>query len=92
MKENFFDYFRNGSKFKRKNYVGSKWDFELNLEWDVIKNSKNDFCLFFDKEEGEVIFDFELEVSEIYIKVKFIIKLFVNILLFDDNGVWKLSK
>ncbi|PNJ74567.1 NKTR isoform 7 [Pongo abelii] len=91
-KENLSDHLRNGSKPKRKNYAGSKWDSESNSERDVTKNSKNDSHPSSDKEEGEATSDSESEVSEIHIKVKPTTKSSANTSLPDDNGAWKSSK
>ncbi|XP_018879079.3 NK-tumor recognition protein isoform X3 [Gorilla gorilla gorilla] len=91
-KENLSDHLRNGSKPKRKNYAGSKWDSESNSERDVTKNSKNDSHPSSDKEEGEATSDSESEVSEIHIKVKPTTKSSTNTSLPDDNGAWKSSK
>ncbi|XP_050636299.1 NK-tumor recognition protein isoform X2 [Macaca thibetana thibetana] len=92
LKENLPDHLRNGSKPKRKNYAGSKWDSESNSERDVTKNSKNDSRPSSDKEEGEATSDSESEVSEIHIKVKPTTKSSANTSLPDDNGAWKSSK
>uniref|UniRef100_H9FUW9 peptidylprolyl isomerase n=1 Tax=Macaca mulatta TaxID=9544 RepID=H9FUW9_MACMU len=92
LKENLSDHLRNGSKPKRKNYAGSKWDSESNSERDVTKNSKNDSRPSSDKEEGEATSDSESEVSEIHIKVKPTTKSSANTSLPDDNGAWKSSK
>ena len=91
-KENLSDHLRNGSKPKRKNYAGSKWDSESNSERDVTKNSKNDSHPSSDKEEGEATSDSESEVSEIHIKVKPTTRSSTNTSLPDDNGAWKSSK
>ncbi|XP_030667896.1 NK-tumor recognition protein isoform X4 [Nomascus leucogenys] len=92
LKENLSDHLRNGSKPKRKNYAGSKWDSESNSERDVTKNSKNDSRPSSDKEEGEATSDSESEVSEIHIKVKPTTKSSANTSLPEDNGAWKSSK
>uniref|UniRef100_A0A8C8Z5A6 peptidylprolyl isomerase n=1 Tax=Prolemur simus TaxID=1328070 RepID=A0A8C8Z5A6_PROSS len=92
LKENLSDHFRNGSKPKRKNYAGSKWDSESNSERDVPKNSKNDSRPSSDKEEGEATSDSESEVSEIHIKAKPTTKSSANTSLPDDSGTWKSSK
>ncbi|XP_034812085.2 NK-tumor recognition protein isoform X3 [Pan paniscus] len=91
-KENLSDHLRNGSKPKRKNYAGSKWDSESNSERDVTKNSKNDSHPSSDREEGEATSDSESEVSEIHIKVKPTTRSSTNTSLPDDNGAWKSSK
>ncbi|XP_020139631.2 NK-tumor recognition protein isoform X2 [Microcebus murinus] len=92
LKENLSDHFRNGSKPKRKNYAGSKWDSESNSEREIPKNSKNDSRPSSDKEEGEATSDSESEVSEVLIKAKPTTKSSANASLPDDNGTWKSSK
>ncbi|XP_005383594.1 PREDICTED: NK-tumor recognition protein isoform X1 [Chinchilla lanigera] len=90
-KENLSDHFRDGSKPKRKNYAGSKWDSESNSERDVMKNSKKHSRRSSDKEEGEATSDSESEVSAIHIKAKPKTKSPLNASL-PDNGAWKSSK
>ncbi|KAM7063568.1 NK-tumor recognition protein isoform 2-T3 [Molossus nigricans] len=92
LKENLSDHFRNGSKPKKKNYSGSKWDSESNSERDVTKNSKNHSLPSSDKEEGEATSDSELEFGEIHIKAKPTTKSSANTSLPDGDGVWKSSK
>ncbi|XP_016051563.1 PREDICTED: NK-tumor recognition protein isoform X1 [Miniopterus natalensis] len=91
LKENLSDHFRNGSKPKRKNYAGSKWDSESNSERDVTKNSKNNSPPSSDKEEGEATSDSESEFSEIHVKAKPTTKS-ANSSLPDGDGAWKSSK
>uniref|UniRef100_A0A8D1T105 peptidylprolyl isomerase n=1 Tax=Sus scrofa TaxID=9823 RepID=A0A8D1T105_PIG len=92
LKENLSDHFRNGSKPKRKNYAGSKWDSESNSERDITRNSKNNSRLSSDKEEGEATSDSESELGEIHIKVKPTTKSSADTSLTDDNSGWKSSK
>nr|XP_010588206.2 NK-tumor recognition protein isoform X5 [Loxodonta africana] len=92
LKENLSDHARNGSKPKKKNYAGSKWDSESNSERDVTKNSKNDSRPSSDKEEGEATSDSESEFGEIHIKAKPTTKSLANTSLPDGGGVWKPSK
>ncbi|XP_032120088.1 NK-tumor recognition protein isoform X7 [Sapajus apella] len=92
LKENLSDHFRNGSKPRRKNYAGSKWDSESNSERDVAKNSRNDSQPSSDKEEGEATSDSESEGSEIHIKVKPTTKSSTHTSLPDDKGAWKSSR
>uniref|UniRef100_A0A5F9D8H6 peptidylprolyl isomerase n=1 Tax=Oryctolagus cuniculus TaxID=9986 RepID=A0A5F9D8H6_RABIT len=92
LKESVSDHFRNGSKPKRKNYAGSKWDSESNSERDVTRKNKNDSRPSSDKEEGEATSDSESEVSEVHIKAKPTTKSSANTSLPDGNGVWKPSK
>ncbi|XP_062970191.1 NK-tumor recognition protein isoform X1 [Cynocephalus volans] len=91
-KENLSDHFRNGSKPKRKNYAGSKWDSESNSERGVTKNNRNDSRPSSDKEEGEATSDSESEVSEIHTKAKPTTKSSANTSLPGDNGAWKSSR
>ncbi|XP_004640809.3 NK-tumor recognition protein isoform X2 [Octodon degus] len=88
-KENLSDHFRNGSKPKRKNYAGSKWDSESNSERDVTKNGKKRSWRSSDKEEGEATSDSESEVSAVHTKPK--TKSPANASL-PDHGAWKSSK
>ncbi|XP_012315528.2 NK-tumor recognition protein isoform X2 [Aotus nancymaae] len=92
LKESLSDHFRNGSKPRRKNYAGSKWDSESNSERDVAKNSRNDSQPSSDKEEGEATSDSESEGSEIHIKVKPATKSSAHTSLPDDKVAWKSSK
>uniref|UniRef100_A0A8C9P929 peptidylprolyl isomerase n=1 Tax=Spermophilus dauricus TaxID=99837 RepID=A0A8C9P929_SPEDA len=92
LKENLSDHFRNGSKSKRKNYAGSKWDSESNSERERTKNSKNDSRRSSDKEEGEATSDSESEVSESHIRAKPKTKSSANTSLPDDTSAWKSSK
>ncbi|XP_014411882.2 NK-tumor recognition protein isoform X1 [Camelus ferus] len=92
LKENLADHFRNGSKTKRKNYAGSKWDSESNSERDITKNSKNNARPSSDKEEGEATSDSESELGEIHIKAKPTTKSSANTSLPDSNGAWKSSR
>ncbi|MBZ3884411.1 NK-tumor recognition protein [Sciurus carolinensis] len=92
LKENLSDRFRNGSKSKRKNYAGSKWDSESNSERERTKNSKNDSRQSSDKEEGEATSDSESEISEIHIRAKPKTKSSANTSLPDDNSAWKSNK
>nr|XP_020041827.1 NK-tumor recognition protein isoform X1 [Castor canadensis] len=92
LKENLSDHFRHGSKPKKKNYAGSKWDSESDSERDVTKNSKNDSRRSSDKEEGEATSDSESEVSEIHIKTKPTTKSSANPSLPDDDSAWKSGK
>uniref|UniRef100_A0A8C3X5B7 peptidylprolyl isomerase n=1 Tax=Catagonus wagneri TaxID=51154 RepID=A0A8C3X5B7_9CETA len=92
LKENLSDRFRNGSKPKRKNYAGSKWDSESNSDRDVTRNSKNSSRLSSDKEEGEATSDSESELGEIHIKAKPTAKSSANTSLTDDNSAWKSNK
>lgn len=91
LKENVSDHLRNGSKPKRKNYAGSKWDSESNSERDITKNSKNISRPSSDKEEGEATSDSESEFSEIHSKAKPPTKS-SGTSLADGNGAWKSSK
>ncbi|XP_004414069.1 PREDICTED: NK-tumor recognition protein isoform X1 [Odobenus rosmarus divergens] len=92
LKENLSDHLRNGSKPKRKNYAGSKWDSESNSERDVTKNSKNISRPSSDKEEGEATSDSESEFGEIHSKAKPPTKSSAGTSLPDGNGAWKSSK
>ncbi|XP_014646446.1 PREDICTED: NK-tumor recognition protein isoform X2 [Ceratotherium simum simum] len=92
LKENLSEHFRNGSKPKKKNYAGSKWDSESNSERDVTKSSKNNSRPSSDKEEGEATSDSESECGEIHIKAKPTAKSSVNTSLPDGHGAWKSSK
>ncbi|XP_077929163.1 NK-tumor recognition protein isoform X2 [Halichoerus grypus] len=92
LKENLSDHLRNGSKPKRKNYAGSKWDSESNSERDVTKNSKNISRPSSDKEEGEATSDSESEFGEIHSKAKPPTKSSASTSLPDGNGAWKSSK
>ncbi|XP_060164453.1 NK-tumor recognition protein isoform X3 [Globicephala melas] len=92
LKESPSDHFRSGSKPKRKNYAGSKWDSESNSEQDVTKNSKNNSRPSSDKEEGEATSDSESELGEIHIKTKPATKSSAGTLLPDGNSAWKSSK
>ncbi|XP_042759456.1 NK-tumor recognition protein isoform X2 [Panthera leo] len=92
LKENLSDHLRNGSKHKRKNYAGSKWDSESNSERDGTKNSKNISRPSSDKEEGEATSDSESEFGEIHIKAKSTTKSSASTSLPDGNGAWKSSK
>ncbi|XP_042638091.1 NK-tumor recognition protein [Orycteropus afer afer] len=92
LKENLSDHFKNGSKPKKKNYAGSKWDSESNSERDVTKNNKNDSRQSSDKEEGEATSDSESELGEINIKAKPTTKSLANTSLPDDSAVWKPGK
>ncbi|XP_029410115.1 NK-tumor recognition protein isoform X3 [Nannospalax galili] len=89
LKDNLSDHSRNGSKSRRKNCAGSKWDSESNSERDVTKNSKNDSRRSSDKEEGEATSDSESEVSESHVKTKPPTKSLANSSLPDSNGAWK---
>ncbi|KAK2507691.1 hypothetical protein MC885_002806 [Smutsia gigantea] len=91
LKENLSDHFKNGSKSKRKNYAGSKWDSESNSERDTTKISKNNSWPSSDKEEGEATSDSESELGESHVKVKPIAKSSTNTSLPDGNGAWKSS-
>ncbi|XP_017497111.1 NK-tumor recognition protein isoform X2 [Manis javanica] len=91
LKENLSDHIKNGSKPKRKNYAGSKWDSESNSERDITKISKNNSWPSSDKEEGEATSDSESELGEIRVKVKPTAKSSANISLSDGNGAWKSS-
>ncbi|XP_055985545.1 NK-tumor recognition protein isoform X2 [Sorex fumeus] len=92
IRENLSDHFRNGSKTKKKNYAGSKWDSESNSERDFTKNSKNNSRPSSDKEEGEATSDSESEFLEIRIKTKPTTKSSANVSLSDGNYAWKSSK
>ncbi|XP_057561861.1 NK-tumor recognition protein isoform X3 [Hippopotamus amphibius kiboko] len=92
LKENLPDHFRNGSKPKRKNYAGSKWDSESNSEQDITKNSKNNSRPSSDKEEGEATSDSESDLGDVHIKAKPTTKSSADTLLPDGNGAWKSSK
>ncbi|XP_070431819.1 NK-tumor recognition protein isoform X2 [Equus przewalskii] len=92
LKENLSEHFRNGSRPKRKNYAGSKWDSESNSEQDVTKNSKNNSRPSSDKEEGEATSDSESECDEIHIRAKPTTKSSANTSLPDAHGAWKSSK
>nr|XP_039317852.1 NK-tumor recognition protein isoform X1 [Saimiri boliviensis boliviensis] len=92
LKENLSDHFRTGSKPRRKNYAGSKWDSESNSERDVAKKSRNNSQPSSDKEEGEATSDSESEGSEIHTKVKPTTKSAAHTSLPDDKGAWKSSK
>ncbi|KAM5233830.1 NK-tumor recognition protein isoform 1-T5 [Hipposideros larvatus] len=91
LKENLSDHFRNGSKPKRKNYAGSKWDSESNSERDVTKNRKNKSRPSSDKEEGEATSDSESECGDIHVKAKSTTKS-SNISLPEGNGARKTSQ
>ncbi|XP_011231110.1 NK-tumor recognition protein isoform X5 [Ailuropoda melanoleuca] len=92
LKENLSDHLRNGSKPKRKNYAGSRWDSESNSERDVTKNSKHISRPSSDKEEGEATSDSESEFGEIHSKAKPPAKSSAGSPLPDGNGAWKSSK
>lgn len=92
LKEKLSDHLRNGSKPKRKNYAGSRWDSESNSERDVTKNSKNISRPSSDKEEGEATSDSESEFGEIHSKAKPPTKSSAGSSLPDGNGAWKSSK
>ncbi|EHA98039.1 NK-tumor recognition protein [Heterocephalus glaber] len=90
-KENLSDHFRNGSKPKRKNYAGSKWDSESNSERDVTRTGAKGSRRSSDKEEGEATSDSESEVSAVHSKVKSKAKSPVNAGL-PDSGARKSSR
>ncbi|XP_039693354.1 NK-tumor recognition protein isoform X2 [Pteropus medius] len=91
-KENPSDHFRKGSKPKRKNYAGSKWDSESNSERDITKNRKNISRPSSDKEEGEATSDSESEFGEMHIRAKPTTKSSANTSPPDGDGTWKASK
>ncbi|KAM5315190.1 NK-tumor recognition protein isoform 1-T3 [Glossophaga mutica] len=89
LKGDLSDHFRNGSKPKRKNYAGSKWDSESNSERDVTKNSKSNSRPSSDKEEGEATSDSESEFGETHTKAKPTAKSSARASLCDGNGARK---
>ncbi|XP_004581770.2 NK-tumor recognition protein isoform X2 [Ochotona princeps] len=89
LKENLPGHFRNGSKPKRKQYAGSKWDSESSSERDATRKSKSHARPSADKEEGEATSDSESEVSGVHVQARPMAKSAASTSLSDSNGTWQ---